>query len=330
MKVIIQIPCLNEEKTLPVTLADLPRQLEGVDEVEWLIIDDGSRDHTIDTAIAHGVDYVIRHPENRGLAAAFENGMQACIMLGADIIVNTDADNQYCAADIQKLVDPILSGAAEYVIGTRPIQDIAHFSPLKKWLQGLGSNVVRFFSQTEVEDAPSGFRAISKDAAMRLHVFSKYTYTLETIIQAGQSGISIQTVPIRTNAELRPSRLMKSIRSYIKRSSIMILRAFMTYRPLAFFLTPAAVLMGLGFILGLRFLYFYLILKDGAGHIQSLILTIILFVLGAALMISGVLADLSATNRMLLERIDLRVKRLENGLLEPEDAVPYLFYRRAK
>lgn len=328
MKVIIQIPCLNEENSLPITLQALPRTLQGIDEVEWLIIDDGSHDETINVAIANGIDYVIKHPDNRGLAAAFENGVQAAIMLGADIIVNTDADNQYCAEDIQKLVDPIVRGEAEYVIGTRPIQDTEHFSPIKKKLQHLGSNVVRFFSQTTVEDAPSGFRAISKDAAMRLHVFNKYTYTLETIIQAGQSGISITTVPIRTNDELRPSRLMSSIRSYIKRSVVMILRSFMTYRPLLFFLVPASILLGLGILLGVRFLYFFFILNEKTGHIQSLILAVILFVVGSSMMISGFLADLIAVNRMLLERVDLRIKRLESGLLSTEDAVPYLVYRK--
>ncbi|MGR9053016.1 MAG: glycosyltransferase family 2 protein, partial [Gammaproteobacteria bacterium] len=218
MKLIIQIPCYNEEQTLPLTLSQLPRQLPGVDEIEWLIIDDGSTDNTVAVAKGCGVDHVVVMPCNQGLAKGFIAGLDACLKLGADIIVNTDADNQYHAGDIGALVQPILDGKAEFVIGARPIKTISHFSPVKKILQGLGSYVVRIASRTTIPDAPSGFRAISRETAMRLNVFNEYTYTLETIIQAGQKNMAVTSVPIRVNKDERPSRLVKSIPSYIKRS----------------------------------------------------------------------------------------------------------------
>lgn len=310
MKVIIQMPCLNEEESLPISLGDLPRQLEGVDEVEWLIINDGSRDRTVEVAKEQGVDYVISHVKNLGLAQAFLSGMSACVSFGADIIINTDADNQYNAADIQKLIDPIIAGEAEYVVGTRPVNDVVHWSPLKKALQHLGSWVVRKASRTDVEDAPSGFRAITRSAAMRLHVFNRYTYTLETLIQAGRMRIPILSVPIRTNAFLRESRLMSSMRSYIQRSFMTILRSFITYEPMRFFLVPAILFFTMAAGLGLRYLLFYFN-GEGGGHIQSLLLAIMLAVMGAATFIVGFMADLIRVNRRLLEDLDFRTKQIQ-------------------
>jgi len=249
MKLIIQIPCFNEAETLPIALAELPRQVEGFDSVEWLIIDDGSTDNTSEVAMTQGVDHVVRLPRNQGLAKGFMAGLDACLREGADVIVNTDADNQYCAGDIPKLVAPILAGKAEVVIGCRPIDDIEHFSPIKKILQKLGSYVVRIASKTETPDAPSGFRAISRSAAMKLNVFSEYTYTLETIIQAGQKGMAIISVPIRTNRDLRPSRLVKSIPSYIRRSILTIVRIFVVYQPFRFFVTIGLILFTLGLLI---------------------------------------------------------------------------------
>jgi len=309
MKVIIQIPCFNEAKTLPIALAELPRSLQGVDEVEWLIIDDGSSDHTVQQAIDHGVDYVVSHGRNLGLAKAFLTGLEACSQLGADIIVNTDADNQYYAGDIQKLIDPILSGGSEYVIGTRPISSIQEFSFLKKQLQKFGSWVVRSLSQTDIQDAPSGFRAITRSAALRLHVFNQYTYTLETVIQAGQSGIAPTCVPIRTNSELRPSRLISSIPAYLQKSSGTIIRSLATYRPLIFFILPGIFFLLLAVLLGLRYLGFYFA-GEGDGHVQSLILAVMLFITGSSTVTIGFLTDLIAVNRKLLEDVEYQTKSL--------------------
>lgn len=320
MKVIIQIPCFNEEFSLPITLAELPRQLDGVDIVEWLIVNDGSRDNTIDVARALGVDHIVSHVKNLGLAQTFLSGIHACTYFGADIIVNTDADNQYCAADIQKLIDPILQGEAEYVVGTRPVKNIEHWSPIKKQLQSLGSWVVRLASQTNVVDAPSGFRAITRSAAMRLHVFNRYTYTLETIIQAGRMSIPTLCVPIRTNKDLRPSRLISSVPNYLRRSFSTIIRSFITYEPLRFFLVPAVVLFFATAALGIRYLLFFLA-GEGAGHVQSLLLALGLFTLGSSLFIVGFLADLIAVNRKLLEGMDYRLKELE-ARLEEQSTTP--------
>ncbi len=311
MKLIIQIPCLNESETLGIALAALPREVPGFDTVEWLIIDDGSTDGTGEIARRLGVDHVIRHPVNRGLATAFMTGLDACLRLGADVIVNTDADNQYEGADIPKLTAPVLAGEADMVIGTRPINDTDHFSWIKKKLQHLGSWAVRMASKTQVEDAPSGFRAISRDTAMRLNVFSAYTYTLETIIQAGLSNLRVASVPVRTNDDLRPSRLVKSISSYVRRSLITILRVVIIYRPLKLFFWVGAVLIAVGFIAGLRFLYFYLG-GDGGGHIQSVIFTALCILLGVLMWMMGVISELISTNRKLLERINWRVQRLED------------------
>ena len=315
MKVIIQIPCFNEEGSLPITLKELPRELDGVDEVEWLIINDGSQDKTIEKAIEGGVDYVISHINNLGLAQTFLSGMTASIHFGADIVVNTDADNQYCAKDIQKLVDPILNGKAEYVIGTRPVKDIEHWSFLKKKLQLFGSWVVRKAAQRNVVDAPSGFRAITRSAAMRLHVFNRYTYTIETIIQAGHLRIPILNIPIRTNKEIRPSRLISDIPSYLNRSFSTIFRSFITYDPMRFFLIPAIALLLVTIILGIRFLYFFSI-GEGTGHVQSLILALAIFVFSTSLFIVGFLSDLIAVNRQILEGIDYRLRKLEAHQVE--------------
>lgn len=309
MKLIIQIPCLNEAETLPVALADLPRKVEGFDTVEWLIIDDGSTDNTAEVARAHGVHHVVRHPVNRGLAVGFMSGLQACLALGGDVIVNTDADNQYCGADIPKLTAPILAHQADIVIGARPIEQTEHFSWIKKKLQRLGSWAVRVASKTDVADAPSGFRAMSREAAMRLNVFSAYTYTLETIIQAGQSNLRISSVPVRTNGDLRPSRLVKSISSYVKRSLVTILRVFVIYRPLALFVYIGSIFTMTGLIIGIRFLYYYLT-GNGEGHVQSVILASLCITLGTILYMMGLIGDLIATNRKLLERIDLRLHHM--------------------
>ncbi len=310
MKLMIQIPCFNEEDSLPVAIRDLPRDVEGFDEVEWLIIDDGSSDHTAEVAKKLGVDHIVRFPENRGLARAFMAGLDECLLQGADVIVNTDADNQYDANDIPDLVKPIILGKADMVIGSRPIGDIKHFSPIKKLLQNLGSYVVRLASKTEVQDAPSGFRAMSRDAALSLNVFSEYTYTLETIIQAGQKGMTIVAVPIHVNEDLRPSRLVKSIRKYVFRSMATILRIFTVYRPFKAFMLCGSIFLFSALLICIRFLYFFLD-GGGSGHIQSLILAGVLFNLGFFLSISGVIADLISVNRRLMEDVQWRLRKIE-------------------
>lgn len=312
MKLIIQIPCFNEAQTLSVTLSALPRTVPGFDSVEWLIIDDGSQDDTAEVAKAHGVDHVVRHTGNKGLARAFMTGLDACLSLGADVIVNTDADNQYNADDIPVLTQPILQHRAELVIGARPIATIEHFSPVKKLLQKLGSWVVRVASKTDISDAPSGFRAMSRAAAQRLMVFSDDTYTLETIIQAGQKNMATTSVPIRVNEDLRPSHLVKSIPSYIKRSIITIVRIFIIYRPFSFFGTIGAVLFGAGFLIGLRFLWKYLG-GEGEGHVQSLILASVLLGMGFQTLLIAFVADLLSANRKLLEDIRFKTARLSKN-----------------
>lgn len=312
MKLIIQIPCLNEAETLAITLAELPKSVAGFDTVEWLIIDDGSTDNTVEVAKQNGVHHVISHAGNKGLATAFMTGLNECLRLGADVIVNTDADNQYNAADIHLLTQPILDNKAELVVGARPIASIEHFSPIKKYLQRLGSWVVRVASKTDIPDAPSGFRAMSRLVAQRLMVFNDYTYTLETIIQAGQKNMAITSVPIRVNGDLRPSRLVKSIPSYIKRSIVTIVRIFIIYRPFRFFGTIGAVLFSIGFLIGLRFLLKY-INGEGDGHIQSLVLASIFIVIGFQTIIAAFLADLLAANRKLLEEIRFLNKKNNNS-----------------
>lgn len=307
MKLIIQIPCYNEAGTLGIALAALPRQVDGFDTVEWLIIDDGSQDDTVRVARKHGVDHVVRHTRNQGLARTFMTGLDACLRLGADVIVNTDADNQYNADDIPVLTQPIVERRADIVVGARPIEAIQHFSLIKKWLQKLGSWVVRVASKTDIPDAPSGFRAMSRAAAQRLMVFNDYTYTLETIIQAGQKNMAITSVPIRVNEDLRPSRLVKSIPSYIKRSIVTIVRIFVVYRPFRFFGTIGIVLFGAGFLIGLRFLW-KLLGGEGEGHVQSLILASVLLGMGFQTILVAFVADLLAANRKLMEDVRFTVK----------------------
>ncbi|MCI9053303.1 MAG: glycosyltransferase family 2 protein [Lachnospiraceae bacterium] len=310
MKLIIQIPCYNEEATLHIALQDLPKKIEGIDEIEYLIINDGSKDRTVEVARKWGVNYVVNFKRNKGLAYGFLAGIDACLRNGADIIVNTDADNQYVAADIEKLVRPILEGKTDIVIGERPIDETEHFSPLKKKLQHFGSYVVRVASKSDIPDAPSGFRAYSRDAAMRLNVINEYTYTLETIVQAGRSKIAMTSVPIRTNPELRKSRLFHSMFGYVKKSMVTILRAFMMYKPLKFFSIIGALVFLLGAVIGVRFLVFFFS-GSGNGHVQSLILASTLMLLGFQTIIVGLQADLIAANRKILEDIQYRVKRLD-------------------
>lgn len=311
-KLIIQIPCFNEEDSLPVTLADLPRSIPGIDEIEIMVINDGSTDRTVEVARAHNVDHIVDLQPNQGLARAFMAGLHAALKAGADIIVNTDADNQYKGEDIPLLVAPILERRAEIVIGARPINDIEHFSPTKKFLQRLGSWVVRMASSTDVADAPSGFRAYSRDAALRINVFNSYTYTLETIIQAGQRGLRIVSVPIRTNPDLRPSRLFRSIPRYVLRSMLIIMRIFMIYKPLRFFFFLGSLPFSAGFLLGLRFLVL-LALGTERAHTPSLILAAILLGAGFSFWIVGLVADLMSVNRRLLEDIQQRGRRAEFG-----------------
>ncbi|WP_413437597.1 glycosyltransferase family 2 protein [Sulfuriferula sp. GW1] len=319
MKLIIQIPCYNEAGTLAIALAALPRQVPGFDTVEWLVIDDGSRDNTVQIARVNGVDHVIRHTCNQGLARGFMTGLDACLSLGADVIVNTDADNQYNADDIPALVAPILEHRADIVVGARPITTIEHFSPVKKLLQKLGSWVVRVASNTDIPDAPSGFRAMSRTAAQRLMVFNDYTYTLETIIQAGQKNMAITSVPIRVNEDLRPSQLVKSIPSYIKRSIVTIVRIFIIYRPFRFFGTIGCVLFGAGFLIGLHFLWKYLG-GEGEGHVQSLILAALLLGMGFQTILIAFVADLLAANRKLLEDVRFKTTALsQNKIIDLEN-----------
>jgi glycosyltransferase involved in cell wall biosynthesis len=310
MKLIIQIPCYNEAETLPVTLGELPREVHGFDCVEWLVINDGSMDTTEDVARKCGVDHIVSFTKNQGLAKAFLAGLDAAVKLGADVIVNTDADNQYMAADIPVLTAPILAGKADVVIGTRPIDEINSFSAVKKLLQKAGSAVVRFVSKTDIPDAPSGFRAMDREAAMRFNVFNDYTYTLETVIQAGQKGMAITSVPVRVNSVLRPSRLVKSTPSYIRKSLVTIIRIFVVYKAFRFFMGVGAAVFSLGMLGGVRYLCYY-VTGNGAGHVQSLILSSILLGIGFQTMLTAFLADLLAVNRRLMEDVQFRMKKIE-------------------
>lgn len=307
MKLVIQIPCYNEEGSLPITLRDLPDKIEGIDEIEILVINDGSTDRTVDVAKENGVENFVNMPHNSGLAKAFTAGINKALEMGADIIVNTDADNQYCGFDIEKIVKPIIEGEADIVIGSRPVSEIQHFSPLKKALQKLGSFVMRIISSTDVEDAPSGFRAFSKTAAVQMNIFDNYTYTLETIIQAKAKGLMIKSAPIRVNPEMRKSRLFKNMFQYIRRSMFTMLRMFIIYRPFRFFSILAGILLLGGLAVGLRFLYFYMN-GGGSGHIQSLILSAILLLSAVQVGVIAVVSELLAINRKLLEDIQKRVK----------------------
>ena len=317
MKLIIQIPCYNEEQTLELAYNDLPRHIDGVDTIEYLIINDGSKDNTVARARELGFHHIVSFKRNKGLAKGFMAGIDACLHLGADIIVNTDADNQYCGADIEKIVRPILEQKADIVIGERPIDQTEHFSWKKKKFQHLGSWVVRVASGTDIPDAPSGFRAYSRDAALRLNVVNEYTYTLETIIQAGNNKTAMTSVPIRTNPETRPSRLFSSMWRYMKRSSTVITRSFVMYKPLTFFMSIGLVLLLFGGVLGVRFLIL-MAMGEGAGHIQSLILTAILIMMGFQTITIGLLGDTISSNRKLLEDVQYRVRKMECGKSDEE------------
>ena len=318
MKLIIQIPCLNEAETLEIALNDLPKHIDGIDEIEYLIINDGSKDNTVEVAKNWGVHHVVNFKQNKGLARGFMAGLDACLRSGADIIVNTDADNQYCGADIEKLVRPILDGKADIVIGERPIDDTEHFSPLKKKLQHIGSWTVRIASKSDIPDAPSGFRAYSRDAALRLNVVNQYTYTLETIVQAGHEKMAMTSVPIRTNAELRSSRLFNSMFGYIKKSMVTIVRSFMMYKPLRFFGSIGIILFVLGLILGIRYLVFFFT-GDASGHVQSLILSSTLMMMGAMTGIIGLQADIIAANRKILEDVQYHVRKIDYDITKDEE-----------
>lgn len=322
MKLIIQIPCLNEEETLPGTLADLPREVEGFDVVEWLIIDDGSTDRTVEAARAGGVDHVVRLTNNKGLAAGFQAGLDACLKLGADVIVNTDADNQYRGDDIPRLVAPILRGEADMVVGDRQVETIEHFSPMKKSLQKLGSWVVRQASETAIGDTTSGFRAYNREAALQMQVVSKFTYTLETIIQAGKLLVAVQDVPIRTNPKTRESRLFPSMGAYVRRNALSIFRIYSQYEPLKVFWGGAVVVGLAALAVWIRFLVAF-IGGSGAGHVQSLILGAVLFNAAALLAALGVIGDLLAAQRVLTQRTLEKVRRIELQLgVEPSHSEP--------
>lgn len=309
MKLIIQIPCYNEAQTLEIALNALPKYIDGIDIIEYLIINDGSKDNTVEVARNWGVHHIVNFRRNKGLAKGFMAGLDACLQNGADIIVNTDADNQYCGDDIEKLIRPIIDGVTDIVIGERPIDSTEHFSPLKKKLQHFGSWVVRKASNSDIPDAPSGFRAYSREAALRMNVVNEYTYTLETIVQAGRDKIAMVSVPISTNPELRSSRLFNSMFGYVKKSMLTIIRAFMMYKPLRFFAVMGSVPILIGIGLGIRFLY-YLMTGYGGGHIQSLILASCLIMIGVQTIVVGLQADVIAANRKILEDIQYHVRKI--------------------
>ena len=315
MKLIIQIPCYNEAETLEIALNGLPKQIDGIDTIEYLIINDGSKDNTVEVAKNWGVHHIVNFKRNKGLAKGFMAGIDEALRQGADIIVNTDADDQYCGADIEKLVRPILDGQADIVIGARPIDETEHFSPLKKKLQHFGSWVVRKASNTDIPDAPSGFRAYSREAALQLNVVNEYTYTLEQIVQAGRNKIAIMSVPIRTNAELRPSRLFSSMFGYVKKSMLTIIRSYIMYKPLQFFIMLGSVPVIAGLILGIRFMVRFF-MGNGAGNVQSLILVSLLITIGVLMWVIGILADTIAANRKIMQDVQMRVRKMDYELDE--------------
>lgn len=320
MKLIVQIPCYNEQNTLAATLAEIPRNIPGIDCVEILIIDDGSTDRTAEVAVSLGVHHLVRHKQNQGLAHAFRTGLDACLLQGADLIVNTDADNQYVGADIPKLVAPILAGKADMVIGDRQTADLAHFSPLKKGLQRIGSGVVRRLAGIAVPDTVSGFRAFSREAAIRLNIVSNFSYTIETVIQAGKRNLAVVSVPVRTNVTARPSRLFKSIPHFIQNSLITMVRMYAMYKPLRVFFYIGTALTLIGLLPVIRFLYFYF-QGSGDGHLQSLLLGSVLVLMGVFAWLIGLIADLISFNRQLLEMTLERVRRLELGSIQ-SGAIP--------
>ncbi len=323
MKLIIQIPCLNEEATLPATIADLPRQIDGIDEIELLVIDDGSTDRTVAVARECGVEHIVRLTNNKGLAAGFQAGLDACLKLGADVVVNTDADNQYSGADVAKLVAPILAGEADMVVGDRQVSQIDHFSDSKKGLQRLGSWVVRRLSDTEVTDTTSGFRAYNREAALQLSVVDNYTYTLESLIQAGKMLIAVDQVTVATNPKTRESRLFDSTGAYVRRNGPAILRIYARYEPLRAFATAGAIVALLALAAWMPFLVDWIFNGESNGHIQSLILGAVLFIAAVQLFALGVIGDLLAGQRVMTQRVFERVRRVELALgVEPSHYEP--------
>ncbi|MEW6750257.1 MAG: glycosyltransferase family 2 protein [Candidatus Latescibacterota bacterium] len=316
MKLIVQIPCLNEEATLPATIADIPRRIEGVDQVEVLVIDDGSTDHTAEAARQAGAEHVIRFAANRGLGHAFRAGLDAAVKLGADIVVNTDGDNQYCGQDIPRLIAPILEGRADLVVGDRQTGSIRHFSPLKRALQGIGSRVISRLASVAVPDVASGFRAYSRETVLNLNTFTGFDHTAEHAVQAGQRRLAVVSVPIRTNPKARESRLFSGIGEFVLRSAGISLRSYTRYRALKVFALCGLLTFALGFLVGLRFVYYFLFTAEGYTHVQSLILAAILLLAGFQMFLTGVVADLIATNRSLLEETLTRVRRVELGQLD--------------
>jgi len=318
VKLIVQIPCLNEEETLPATLADIPREIEGLDSVELLVIDDGSTDRTVEVAREHGVEHIVRLTNNKGLAAGFQAGLDACLKLGADIVVNTDADNQYRGADIPKLVAPILAGEADMVVGDRRVSEIEHFSTQKKRLQGIGSWVVRRLSGTEIADTTSGFRAYNREAALSVLVVDDFTYTLESLIQAGKMLVAIDQVEIGVNPQTRESRLFDSTGAYVRRNALSILRIYARYEPLRVFATAGLVVGVLALAAWMPFLLDWILNGDSTGHLQSLILGAVLFIAAIQLFALGVIGDLLAGQRVMTQRVFERVRRVELALdVEP-------------
>ncbi|HEX3172700.1 MAG TPA: glycosyltransferase family 2 protein [Solirubrobacterales bacterium] len=323
MKLIVQIPCLNEEATLPATIAALPRQIDGIDQIELLVVDDGSTDRTVEVARENGVDHVVRLTNNKGLAAAFQAGLDACLKLGADIVVNTDADNQYSGADVPKLVAPILAGEADMVVGDRRVATIEHFSGRKKALQRLGSWVVRRLSGTAIADTTSGFRAYNREAALGLLVTDNFTYTLESLIQAGKMLVAVDQVGIETNPQTRESRLFASTGGYVRRNALSILRVYARYEPLRVFATASLVVGLLALAAWMPFLLDWILNGDSSGHIQSLILGAVLFIAAVQLMALGVIGDLLASQRVMTQRVFERVRRVELSLgVEPSHYEP--------
>ena len=310
MKLIIQIPCYNEEKTLPQTIKDIPSKIEGIDHVEVLIINDGSSDRTAEVARRVGVDHIVQNTNNKGLARTFLVGLDACLRLGADIIVNTDGDNQYCGEDIKKLVAPIVRGEADMVVGDRQTDHIAHFSKNKRRLQKIGSFVVRRLSETQVQDAVSGFRALGREAALQMNIVSSFSYTIETVIQAGKKSLAVTSVPVKTNPKTRDSRLFKSIPHFVQNQVSTIIRMYTMYQPLRVFFYIGCLLILAGLVPSIRFLIYYLT-GNGAGHIQSLIFAAIMYIVGFQVLMIGLVADVISFNRRLIEETLVRVRRME-------------------
>lgn len=311
MKLVIQIPCYNEEATLAATLKDLPQALPGVDQIEVLVVDDGSTDRTVAVAESLGVAHIIRHSRNQGLARTFLTGLEAALQLDADIIVNTDGDNQYRGADVERLLSPILAGKADIVVGDRGVATVSHFSPVKRQLQKLGSWVVQQAAGVEIPDATSGFRALTREAALRTLVLGEYSYTLETLIQAGARQMAVVFVPVGTNPQTRPSRLMRSLPHYLTQSTLTILRTYSLYFPLRVFLGLGTLMIGAGVLLGVRFLYYFVVSQGQTGKVQSLILAAILLIVGFQTCLVGLVADLIGFNRKIMEEALFRVRRME-------------------